>query len=161
MSNKKRRGEKYVTCCERNLRAATSAMVQPPTNITITTFRQLQLMSNKLLCSPWRLLDSLVAIPVPPAECPQSSDQGAGQGRLSCSSSPACPTAGPTSPSESDSETNAGESQGSPTRERRQSVHRQYLQDIAHPRCQELKTTSFSASCKLVSCLCSARRGLK
>ena len=161
MSNKKRYGEKYVTCCERNLRAATSAMVQPPTNITITTFKQLQLMSDGLLCSPWRLLDSLVAIPVPPAECPQSSDQEAGQGRLSCSSSPACPTAGPTSPSESDSETNAGESQGSPTRERRQSVHRQYLQDTAHPRCLGLKTTSFSALCKLVSCPCSARRGLK
>ena len=158
MSNKKRREEKYVTCCERNLRAATSAMVQPPTNITITTFRQLQLMSDRLLCSPWRLLDSLVGIPVPPAGCPQSWDQEAGQGRLSCSSSPACPTAGPTSPSESDSETDAGENQGSPTRERRQSVHRQYLQDTARPRCQELKTTSFSASCKLVACLCSARR---
>ena len=158
MSNRKIQGEKCVTCCERNLRAATSAMVQPPTNITITTFRQLQLMSDKLLCSPWRLLDSLVAIPVPPAGCPQSSDQGAGQGRLSCSSSPACPTAGPTSPSESDSETDARESQGSPTRERRQSVHRRYLQDIARPRCLGSMTTSFSASCKLVSCLCSARR---
>ena len=158
MSNKKIKGEKCETCCERNLRAATSAMVQPPTNITITTFRQSQLMSDKLLYSPWRLLDSLVAIPVPPAGCPQSSDQGAGQGRLSCSSSPACPTAGPTSPSESDSETNAGESQGSPTRERRQSVHRRYLQDIARPRCLGSMTTSFSASCKLVSCLCSVRR---
>ena len=158
MSNKKNKRRKCETCCERNLRAATSAMVQPPTNITITTFRQLQLMSDKILCSPWRLLDSLVAIPVPPAGCPQSSDQEAGQGRLSCSSSPACPTAGPTSPSESDSETNAGESQGSPTRERRQSVHRRYLQDIARPRCLESKTTSSSALCKLVSCLCSARR---
>merc|ERR1719290_920942 len=27
----------FSSCCERNLRAATSAMVQPPTNITITT----------------------------------------------------------------------------------------------------------------------------
>ena len=127
MSNKKNKRRKCETCCERNLRAATSAMVQPPTNITITTFRQSQLMSDKLLYSPWRLLDSLVAIPVPPAECPQSSDQEAGQGRLSCSSSPACPTAGPTSPSESDSETNAGERAKA---HRQGSVNRVYIGDI-------------------------------
>ena len=43
-----------ITCCERNLRAATSAMVQPPTNITITTLKQ-KLDEDFRISGPWHL----------------------------------------------------------------------------------------------------------